>query len=93
MGTIDTNTQTENSPENPPLRHCHLTSGDLTVHPRHMSHLPVYPRYGPERMTEVDITSLDLDGNTLDGVPVQSLPPGHCLTAFILSTSRREQVI
>jgi hypothetical protein len=65
MGTIDTNTQTENSPENPPLRHCHLTSEDLTAHPRHMSHLPMYARYGPESMTEEDVTSLDLDGNTL----------------------------
>ena len=46
----------------------------LTIHSRHLSHLPIYARHNPERMTEEDDMSLDLDGNTLDGYqPVQSL--------------------
>jgi hypothetical protein len=45
---------------------CHLISGDLTAHPRHMSHLPMYARYGRECMTEEDVTSFDLDGNTFE---------------------------
>lgn len=85
MGTINTNAETENSPENPPLRHCRLTSGNLAARPRHMSRLPMYARYGPERMTSKDVTGLELDGNTLDGYQYTSPGPSVARSVDIVS--------
>ena len=61
-----------------------------------MSHLPMYARYSPERMAEEDDTSLDQDGNTLDGYRYNHFTPalrrqigGHCFSG----TKRRGHVI